>query len=99
MDHHTRSFPCLTSSGPWEADGAEIFGPDREWIGEACNPDLPDGGAANARLMALSPKLLAALRSLMACVNAVEELRYTSIIRVPSPMLDVLDRLVAEVGG
>jgi hypothetical protein len=66
MKDHTRINPALTSLGPWETDGAEIYGPGREWIGEACNPDLPDGGAANARLMALGPELLAALDDLMA---------------------------------
>ncbi|MGW6912517.1 hypothetical protein ACWGB8_01645 [Kitasatospora sp. NPDC054939] len=58
--------------GPWTADSHEIYQgtpddclPDPTWIGETCNVDLPDHGAANARFIAHArvdvPALVAAL--------------------------------------
>lgn len=60
--------------GPWVADGHEINQDGRvkidEWVGETCNVDLPDAGAANAALIVAArnalPGLLAEIHRLRA---------------------------------
>jgi hypothetical protein len=49
--------------GHWHADGAEVYADGLEWVAEALNDKLPDGGEANANLIAAAPDLLAALKA------------------------------------
>ena len=55
--------------GPWHCNGQTVYGPltegDRDYIC-TCGDVVHDEHAANARLIAAAPELLAALREIMA---------------------------------
>lgn len=64
------------AAGPWTADSHEIYQahPTDErltgqWVGETCNVELPDSGAANAALM------VAAVNALPALLAEIQRLR------------------------
>lgn len=58
--------------GPWRADGAEIYAESLEWVAEALNDQLPDGGEANATLIAWAPDLLDSLEECVKWLDAFD---------------------------
>ena len=68
--------------GPWHCNGQTVYGPltegDRDYIC-TCGDVVHDEHAANARLIAAAPELLAALRGIMAHeARYVDSLSYST---------------------
>jgi hypothetical protein len=99
---HSEASPQHTP-GPWRVVSSvyvdDVYGPDGDMLASVLSPADPDVTAhMNAGIIGAAPDLLAALKSLLACVDATEDERWP-IIRITRPMVEILDGLVAKAEG